>query len=99
MAANEGTGDRIVRLVIGVALLLVGALVLDSGIARWVVLVVGAVALVTGLTGWCGLYAVLGCSTTKKAGDAAESVQQTAETEATEAPEPAPEPSEDAKES
>jgi hypothetical protein len=64
---NESLSDRLIRLVIGLAL----------GYAAWmtwpetmamVYLVIGAIAFVTGLVGWCAAYALFGFSTRKKVG-------------------------------
>ena len=58
MTQNIGSLDRIVRIVIGVALIaatLTGAI----GVWGWV----GVVPLVTALMGWCPPYAILGFST------------------------------------
>ena len=64
---NEGTWDRVIRILVGFAL----------GYAAWVTwpgtisivsLVIGAIALVTGLAGWCPAYAISGISTRKKVG-------------------------------
>lgn len=59
---NEGTTDRVVRIVIGIVALLAG-LLWFTGILQIVAYVIGAVALVTGIIGFCGLYAILGIST------------------------------------
>jgi hypothetical protein len=62
---NEGTWDRVLRLLAGIVL----------GYAAWVIwpgalaivsLVIAAIALVTGLVGWCAAYALFGFSTRKK---------------------------------
>ena len=62
---NEGTWDRVIRILVGFAL----------GYAAWVTwlgaisivsLVIGAIALVTGLAGWCPAYAMFRTSTKKK---------------------------------
>ena len=62
---NEGLWDRVIRLLIGVAL----------GYAAWIAwpgtvaiayLVVAAIALATGIVGWCAMYALFGLSTAKK---------------------------------
>ena len=58
MTRNEGTLDRAVRIVLGVALL---ALVF-VGPQTWLGLV-GIVPLVTGLVGFCPLYRLLHLST------------------------------------
>ncbi len=71
MAANEGTLDRVLRLIIGIALIIVGATAGLSSTLMWVLVVVGALLTITGAIGWCGLYAVLGISTKKKEADPA----------------------------
>ena len=63
MKANEGTIDRIIRAVVGVAALL-GAFAIGSGSVAFVLLlVVGAVLLVTAAVGFCPLYRVFGINT------------------------------------
>ncbi len=63
MKANEGTIDRIIRAVVGVAAL-VGAFAIGSGSVAFVLLlVVGAILLVTAAVGFCPLYRMLGIST------------------------------------
>jgi len=59
---NEASWDRIVRVVLGIVLLIVGFAVMD-GAAGVVVGVIGLVPLVTGLVGWCPLYRLLGIRT------------------------------------
>ena len=59
---NEGTLDRILRVIIGSIALLAGFFLL-SGVAQIVAYVVGAVSLITGIVGFCGLYALIGVST------------------------------------
>lgn len=64
MEKNEGTLDRVLRIVIGIALLGVWA---GMNVPyETVLLIVGLVALVTGLTGFCALYKVLNVSTCKE---------------------------------
>lgn len=64
MAVNEGTMDRVIRVLLGAALLWLGmastalSSPLDTGAT-----VVGAVLLITGATGFCGLYKLLGINT------------------------------------
>lgn len=59
---NEGSIDRIVRIIIGIALLVIGYLFL-VGTAQIITFVIGAVALLTGIVGFCGLYDLFGIST------------------------------------
>ncbi len=58
MSRNEGAVDRVVRVVLGIALL---ALVF-VGPKTWIGLV-GLVPLVTGLVGFCPLYQLVGIRT------------------------------------
>ena len=61
--ANEGTIDRVIRIVLGIAL---AAVAVGGGVvAPWlyVVWVVAAIALVTGVVGFCPLYALFRVST------------------------------------
>jgi uncharacterized membrane protein HdeD (DUF308 family) len=59
---NESSTDRIIRVVIGVIALLVGAFWM-TGPTQTVAYVIGAIALITGVIGFCGLYAIFGIST------------------------------------
>lgn len=60
MKANVGKADRVIRVILGLALLSI--LVLVDGPARWTGLV-GLVPLLTGLFGYCPLYALFGFDT------------------------------------
>lgn len=67
MKINEGTTDRVIRVIIG-SLALVAGFFWLAGTAQIVAYVIGAIALITGLVGFCGLYTLFGVSTcpTKK---------------------------------
>lgn len=56
---NEGTADRLLRVVIGIAIL---SLAFFGPKTPWAYL--GAIPLITGLVGWCPLYTLLGIRTT-----------------------------------
>ncbi len=60
---NEGTADRVIRVVVGIVLLALYFMGTVTGTLGWVALVVGIIALATGAVGFCPLYAVLGLST------------------------------------
>jgi hypothetical protein len=65
MKTNESNLDRIIRVIVGIALLALyftGAVAGGLGI---VFIVLGAVALLTGLAGFCPLYALLKINTKK----------------------------------
>jgi membrane-bound ClpP family serine protease len=68
MHPNEGIVDRIIRLILGVAALILAFLPLDagSGAAGGIALaVVGALLVLTAATGHCLLYNLFKFSTTK----------------------------------
>ncbi len=69
MKANVGTVDRIVRLVLGLALAAWGWL---GGLAspwNWVAIGVGVVLVLTAAIRFCPLYAPFGLSTCERKGD------------------------------
>jgi len=63
MAANVGGADKVVRLVLGVILLLLGVFHVVTGNFALVAYVVGGIALVTGLFGFCPAWAVFKVNT------------------------------------
>jgi len=64
MKRNESTADRIIRAIIGIALLVFGFMA--GGTLHWILLAAGILALFTAITGFCGLYKLLGISTHKE---------------------------------
>jgi hypothetical protein len=65
---NEGTVDRVIRVVAGIALLALGWGEVVTGTLGTVFKVLGFVPLITGLVGWCPLYAVAHLSTRRGVG-------------------------------
>ena len=65
MVKNEGPLDRLVRAVLGVALVLL-AYLMNMGVASWIIGIIGGIVIITAITGFCGLYKVLGISTVKE---------------------------------
>jgi sulfite exporter TauE/SafE len=63
MTQNVGGIDRILRIIVGVALLVWG-FVLNAEPVWWAA--IGAVPLLTGLISWCPAYSLLGGISTKK---------------------------------
>ena len=61
MSVNEGTIDRAVRVIVGLALI---SLVFVGPQTAWGW--VGVVPLLTGIVGWCPAYTLLGVSTCAK---------------------------------
>lgn len=76
MTFNEGTWDRVIRIVVGLALGYVAwirwpgtaALLSRVELTNLVLVIVAIEVLVTGLIGWSPLYALFGFSTKKKVG-------------------------------
>jgi len=68
MQKNEGTADRIIRIILGIVLIGLGVYFQSSWgmVAMVVLIVIGLIALITGIIGYCGLYSLLKISTLKK---------------------------------
>jgi hypothetical protein len=65
MKTNESGLDRVIRIVLGIALLVLFFTHVVSGTLGTVLVIVGAVSLFTGLTGFCAIYALLKIRTNK----------------------------------
>ena len=63
MTVNMASWDRIARLVVAVALILLSAFVLRWNALGILLTVIGVVFILTSLIGWCPLYTVLGFRT------------------------------------
>jgi len=63
--SNVGSADRIVRVVLGLALLALGLFVIPGGVWGWILIVIGAISLVTGLASRCPAYALFKINTCK----------------------------------
>jgi hypothetical protein len=63
---NEGSADRVLRIVVGLGLLALGWTGVVAGtpglIAKWL----GFLPLATGLIGWCPAYTLFGISSCKR---------------------------------
>jgi uncharacterized membrane protein HdeD (DUF308 family) len=59
MKTNESNLDRIIRVVLGVVLLILGLTNVVTGGLGVAAIVVGVLALITGLVGFCPMYALL----------------------------------------
>jgi len=60
---NVGTIDRVVRIIVGIALLAAFALNMVAAPLSYLVLLIGIIALVTGAVGTCPAYSVIGINT------------------------------------
>ncbi len=65
MKSNVGSADRIVRVVLGLALLALGLFVMPGGVWGRTLIVIGAISLVTGLANRCPAYALFKINTCK----------------------------------
>jgi uncharacterized membrane protein len=65
MTRNESTPDRLLRAVLGTALVAIGVWGLDASLFGIVVAAFGGILLFTAATGFCLLYKVLGVKTCK----------------------------------
>ena len=68
MKKNEGTADRVIRVILGIILIGLGVYFQASwGLVAMIVLIIlGLIALITGILGYCGLYKIFKISTINK---------------------------------
>lgn len=62
MKPNIGDGERLVRVILGIYVMLLGFLFIQ-GVVGTILGVLGLIAFATGSVGWCGIYALMGKST------------------------------------
>jgi len=65
MKPNEGITDRIIRLIVGVVLIIIGWPVLGNNTLGIILDIIGVILLITVITGFCGLYKIFGINTLK----------------------------------
>ena len=63
---NVGTIDRVIRIIVGIALLAAFMLNMVAAPLSYLVLLIGIIALVTGAIGTCPAYSVMGINTIGK---------------------------------
>ena len=68
MKPNMGTVDRIIRAIVGIALIAAFPLELLQGTIGMIAMVAGAVLLITAALRWCPPYTLLGINTGAKDG-------------------------------
>lgn len=66
MKANMGSADRIIRLLIAAAIVVLYFLDLINGITATVLLIIAAVFALTAIINFCPLYTIFGLRTNKK---------------------------------
>jgi uncharacterized membrane protein len=65
MKPNEGTTDRILRIIFGVVLIIIGWSILKNNILGIILDVIGVILVASGITGFCTVYKILGINTLK----------------------------------
>ena len=68
MSMNEGTADRVIRVIVGLLAAVLAVAVGLSGTAGIILGIVAVILLVTGAIGFCPLYALLHFSTRHDSG-------------------------------
>ena len=63
MKINEGSLDRIIRVILGLIILTLWFVL--QGNAQYLALI-GLIPLITGIIGWCPLYTIFGIDTNKR---------------------------------
>ena len=63
MKTNIGMTDRIIRVIVFIALAALYFTQIITGILGIVLLVIGVLSLLTAIIGYCGLYTILGITT------------------------------------
>lgn len=65
MKTNVGMADKIIRIIIGIALIIISFVVAMSTTLKIILLIVGIIMLATAVTGFCLLYKIFGVNTCK----------------------------------
>jgi len=65
MKPNESGADRLIRIIAGIVLFMLGWGILKNNLLGIIFDILGIILFITGITGFCGLYKVLGISTKK----------------------------------
>ena len=66
MKKNIGTADKVIRIVIALTAAVLIVTETLTGTAALIIGIIGVVMLLTGLAGFCGLYSLLGISTSRE---------------------------------
>lgn len=66
MKGNESGSDRVIRIILGIILIILGWFVLSNNTLGVILDIIGIILIITGITGFCLLYTLFGMSTRKK---------------------------------
>jgi len=57
--SNVGKTDRIIRIILGISLIILGFLIRNNNnVIAFVLIIFGIISFVTGVVGWCGFYSI-----------------------------------------
>ena len=62
MKPNIGDGERLIRVILGIYVMLLGFLFIQ-GVIGIILGILGLISFATGASGWCGIYTLMGKST------------------------------------
>jgi len=66
MKTNESGADRLIRIIVGILLFILGWVVLKNRILGIIFDILGIILFITGITGFFGLYNLFGINTKKE---------------------------------
>ncbi len=66
MKANESGSDRVIRIIVGIILIILGWIALGNNTLGVILDIIGIILIITGITGFCLIYTLLGMSTKKE---------------------------------
>jgi hypothetical protein len=66
MKPNESGADRLIRIIAGILLFIIGWGILKNNLLGIIFDILGIILFITGITGFCGLYKLLGINTRKE---------------------------------
>jgi len=71
MKRNVGKIDKVIRIILAVALVAAAFAIPLEGVLQYVFIAFGAIFLITAFVGFCPLYAIPGCNTCAKSTESA----------------------------
>jgi uncharacterized membrane protein HdeD (DUF308 family) len=66
MRSNESSSDRVIRIILGIILIILGWIALGNNTLGVILDIIGIILIITGITGFCLIYTLFGMSTRKK---------------------------------
>ena len=66
MKRNIGSTDKVIRLLGGIALVLIGYFLISSVFLKTILIIIGVISIVESFTGYCYLYKLAGINTNRR---------------------------------